>query len=423
MISVQSVVHTLSPPIGYPPFIPLVPNPIAGGLGVLALTSYTIFQKSLVLPKKFLVKVVLTMLVLFLLQEIRLDNNLIEDLTAYTGGRIDKGITHYLSTSGRGKASVQMFHGFGASCLSWNNVIAHLESKVDSVAADLAGFGFNIRSNFTAYNKYAYTPIWNAVRSNEIIDTRNSDPHEYVIIGHSMGTLAAVASAVLRRNQSDKKITLILESPAFPLALGNVDANMSLEKAKGIIDIVAGVGTSIKQMALVENNRGVKEFLRLLILSPVLSIKWIVVGLTRIGLRRILNLDLAWKLGIRLVAFNKNKVSMPGYKGYKLPVKARGFDWQFIKFVLSQQPLHKYAYASSYLTESVRLIDALAALLQLKVDIILYHGAQDSVIPVRNSRQLKTLLPSIRYIEEDRCGHAPHEETPRAFLDILDSCL
>ncbi len=62
---------------------------------------------------------------------------------------------------------------------------------------------------------------------------------------------------------------------------------------------------------------------------------------------------------------------------------------------------------------------------ELQLPVLIIHGEQDSIVPLKQSLQLDEELPSSRLEVFDDCGHVPHEECPqqsaRVILEFLSS--
>ena len=395
----------------YPPLfvVPGVSFTAGSAAILLGLGVYKAVEKSF--PPKTVQKLLLLLFSLLTLQEIRLDQRLIEDFSSVTGGKLFDEFVHFLSVSSTKSAPVlQMFHGFGASSLSFFHVIDFFNKTTNMIAADMTGFGFNIRRKFKALNDYAYSPLWSALISNQIVDTKFGKTSKHVILGHSLGSATAIAAALLRA-RDDKSFTLILEDPALTLS----GVRTSVDSA-ALLAAVAEAGEKTRQAAA----KG-RSVLRLL--SPLFWLKLPFSLLLRVIIRRLTHWDSFWVNALKLAFYDPSLNLDPGPAGYKLPSQAKGFDWQFVDFVFSKIPTPKNAFGSPFWVKSVSVEGALKALVDQGVRVVIIHGVNDKVISISNSRKIIAAVPGIQLYEVDKCGHIPHEERPEEFNKILDGIL
>ena len=357
------------------------------------------------------------MLALLALQELRFERSLIDNFTPYTGGQLFQDSIHYLQTRPieEVKPCLQLFHGFGASSLSFLSVLHHFH-KLKSAhvfASDLVGFGFNRRSELSRLPQVIYSPRWNAAVSNQIVNSSSVRANEFVIIGHSMGAIPAIVATALRRYESPEvNLSLVLEAPA--LRLESSPGHMPAEQ---IIRNLA-----LEAVSEYRNDSVLKPtLLRRLVglpLLPLVIIRWIGMAILRFLVRRLTQLDGLWNNGLKLAFYDFRKSTSPGPNGYRLPSKAKGFDKQFLNFVFSPA---RFRYTNRFIGSGITALDALKALHFLGVRIILIHGKNDNVVPLTASRNIKAQLSGIELHEIDECGHIPHEEKPEVFNAILDS--
>ena len=178
------------------------------------------------------------------IQEIKLDRSLIEDFRSITNGfwlKVDNIVMHYIQSKSTNSAATRlhMFHGFGANGLSYEPIMEIFgKNKLNSVAHDIPGFGFNPRTRVVPEDELfpsIYKPLWNAKASLTLTEdfnsyvtdktkTENNDKIDnnkgnkisnedeknisieekkefeksrgpIVLMGHSMGSVAAMAAA------------------------------------------------------------------------------------------------------------------------------------------------------------------------------------------------------------------------------------
>lgn len=144
---------------------------------------------------------------------------------------------HYLkyttskTSTNKKYSAIQFHHGFGASSLSWLPILPSLTDRLSDVgvAHDAPGFGFTARPNADTVEGLAQYRSDNSVgiglallqnainmNSNEMLS--DNDVSEIAIFGHSMGTKAALLTAIAC--SSDKKLKMhpglvVLVAPAL----------------------------------------------------------------------------------------------------------------------------------------------------------------------------------------------------------------
>ncbi|ALV63192.1 Alpha/beta hydrolase fold [Thermococcus sp. 2319x1] len=104
--------------------------------------------------------------------------------------------------------------------------------------------------------------------------------------------------------------------------------------------------------------------------------------------------------------YNKTKLTDEVREGYKKPLKAK--DWDKGLFWVT-----KY---SSY-------PDITEDLSTLSIPALIVHGREDAIVPLKSGEKLHQILPNSKLVVMEKCGHLPHEEKPKEFLDILEEFL
>lgn len=400
---------------GYPSLfiLPQISSITGGLLTTIGLVAYTSLSKQP--PRKVLRGAGLVILLLLALQELRFERSLIEDFTPYTEGKFFRDSIHYLKTdSGQEtRPCLQLFHGFGASSLSFLSVINHFRDTAHVFAADLVGFGFNKRSKLSKLSRAIYSPRWNAAVSHQIVNGSNIGASEYVVVGHSMGAIPAIIATALRRHESPTtNLSLVLEAPAL-----NLESSLNHIEDKEVIRNLA-----LDAVSEYRNDARIKKpFLSRLMTLPLLPLsllRWMGVLALRFLIRRLTQLESLWNNGLKSAFYDFRRNTIPGPIGYSLPSKAKGFDKQFIDFVLSPA---QFRYTNRFIGNGITALDALRALHSNGVRITLVHGKNDKVVPLAVSRRIKSQLSGIELHEIDECGHIPHEERPEVFNAILDN--
>ncbi|NQV92741.1 MAG: alpha/beta hydrolase [Candidatus Aquiluna sp.] len=104
---------------------------------------------------------------------------------------------------------IVLLHGFGASALTWEEVLEPISSQGFVIAYDRAAFGFTERpTDWSGTNPYSAAGQLQVL--DEII-AKYGDDKEVVVLGHSAGGALALGYALDHPDRVDK---LILEAPA-----------------------------------------------------------------------------------------------------------------------------------------------------------------------------------------------------------------
>ena len=119
---------------------------------------------------------------------------------------------HYFSRPEKPKATILLIHGLGASWRTWMPLEPYLPKGTRVVAIDMLGFGNSPKPDWKSYNAHDQAASIVATLRREFIN--NVD----IVIGHSMGSLAAVE---LAKQYPKLSKSLILCSP--PIYYPRVD--------------------------------------------------------------------------------------------------------------------------------------------------------------------------------------------------------
>lgn len=284
---------------------------------------------------------------------------------------VDAQRVHYIEARGAGvdqpSALVHMNHGFGASCLSFLDVIGPLANAVGGVAVahDRAGFGLTERPADVA----RYTFEESRALARELLATvataRGLSPAApRVLLGHSMGAYLSVLQAL----EDPKVVGLVLVAPALPAGRqrggGAARANVFLEAVA-------------------------------LVVTPLVVLLLRVCVYSRIFWARLLSAS--WYSAPAPATVER----------YRRPSLAKGWDTGMLKFVLA-------------MVQGGTGRATAGALRALGVPVLIVHGREDRLVPVRASRGLrKELGDAAALVELDACGHVPHEECPERFLQAV----
>ena len=153
-------------------------------------------------------------------------------------GKIPIGVhsIQHTNKSNRKYAAIQLHHGFGASSLSWLPILPSLTDQLGArvgIAHDAPGFGFTDRPNadytegleqYTSENSVGIglALLKNAIETQTIQDgdanNGKDEMNEIAIFGHSMGTKAALMTALTCHSNKSLKMhpsLVVLVAPAL----------------------------------------------------------------------------------------------------------------------------------------------------------------------------------------------------------------
>ena len=96
---------------------------------------------------------------------------------------------HYFSRPEKPKATILLIHGLGTSWRTWMPLEPYLPKDTRVIAIDMLGFGNSPKPDWKTYNVHDQAASIVATLRREFINSVD------IIIGHSMGSLAAVELA------------------------------------------------------------------------------------------------------------------------------------------------------------------------------------------------------------------------------------
>ena len=263
------------------------------------------------------------------------------------------GVFTHCTVTGSGEPALVLLHGFGASVLSWEEVLEPLGQMTMTVAYDRPGFGLTHRPPREEQPPDLYSPQ-GAV--DHLVATMDAlDVGEAVLVGHSAGGTVALHAAGLH---PERVRALVLVAPAA------------------------------------YRGRTVPELVRPLLRTP--------------------HFDLLGPLALRYAAprmitpllarawHDEDRITDAVRGRYTLSLGAHDWDRGLWELVRS--------------TGTTRLdLDYQ----DLEVPALVITGDDDRIIPLRDSVRLAGELPEAELVVIPFCGHVPHEERPRAFLESV----
>jgi pimeloyl-ACP methyl ester carboxylesterase len=298
-----------------------------------------------------------------------------------------------------------LLHGFGASLFTFRNVMDELARKTGSnvEALDLPAFGLTSRS--WSNHHYSLRSMAEVVGQFARMPARQAN--DICLVGHSLGGLVALQSVA---QLPCAPRALILVSPAIYF-------RETKQRARGIRRCLQTVLLPLRYaLATVQVSF---RFLTAQIsrgISPVLR------GLVRL----VVSQERLWRYGLRLAVEDRTLIRPDVIEGYRLPDRVRGWDRALLAFVLNRyqgvfsikefaQQVHRIAHGGT----AEDYTDLLQNLRKLSIPVLIIHGRDDRIVPLRNSQLLAQYLGCELCIF-DHCGHLPHEEMADRFIDCVE---
>ena len=275
-------------------------------------------------------------------------------------------------------SALYLNHGFGASSLSWVPVIPKLADRLlvkRTLAHDAVGFGFTDRPR----SIQLYTPRVSSDISLDLLQhkttTYNSNSSRIILMGHSMGSLATLDTAI--RLPDNVAVTVVLVAPALGV-LPKADEAKDSGNTRFLFQRATHLGYS-------------------LVIRPILCY----------SLRRLVGSEGFWKKGLQSVWGNNTLVSDSDALRFQWP--SVGVDWE--------DGLLRFAQAMRSVREG-DLLDQVARRPNTRIAVIL--GSRDKVIRRKTVEKVFSKFPNVPILEIEGCGHDPFEENVDGFLDALE---
>jgi len=242
-----------------------------------------------------------------------------------------------------------------------------------------------------------------------------------ILVGHSMGAVAAVAAAAA---DPASLAGLILVSPA----LRSSKLKRETGPASGLMQRKAKFVLGSLVATFRVYTRAVTAFVADLIelmMRPIFSFL----------LRRNAHARQFWEKNLKYAWHDESKLTNTTIFKYRRPTLVRRWDSGLLSFVRATTSPRRFPSALwsgvQHLSgvfkgqnpkwESDETFAQLVALSEKeKIPILIVHGENDKLIPVNNSVDLVGSLPTARMVQFEQCGHIPHEESPERFLDAIE---
>ncbi len=268
---------------------------------------------------------------------------------------------HYLSGGPpavhRPDSALVLLHGGGECARAWRWVMPRLAEQFSVLAPDLPGSG---ESDFVAGR---YAAGWYGSFVADFLDAVKIP--QAVVIGHSLGGLAAIEMALEDRGERVRGLALI-------------DS--------------AGLGRELNPALTVMTLPGFGEWCALWALTPVGQLQ---------------------RLGWRACGCFARPAEIP------LPWYCDQF-WQGLRPGLLGDQLAVSRCLMNLQGQSEIVLDRLS---ELRVPALIVWGDSDQIIPVAHADEAARRLRHSRLALIPDCGHMPHVERPKLFLKALESFL
>lgn len=321
---------------------------------------------------------------------------------------------------------IYLYHGFGASSLSWLPVLPCLVDRLGSgssrgLAHDAPGFGFTDRPNADVdggLEQYEYEnnvgiglALLNESLSNHDAPTVDADganerdeTKSIAIFGHSMGSKSALLTALHYASHPKLKVKpnlVVLVAPALE--------GLSLPSRKGY---------GLKK----KTSNGKETSGRISNVARKFWIEWKSVFLEipfRYALRRVVcGTKDFWRKGLSPV-WGKYPLSESDVLRFKWPSISKGWEDGVINFAQARIVSSKPQYA----LDDGALLQEVVNLKGTKVVIV--YGSADKVVRIDGgvAEMLERDFPTVKLVRMEGLGHDPFEEDVDGFLLDLEEAL
>ena len=355
--------------------------------------------------------------------------------------------THASSNHLSRRTVVSCVHGFGANTYSWEReALGPLAERLGAtvVAHDAPGFGLTERSGdlrrYTARTNAAISramldlaesggsgsgeneneasgKTWNDVvgemaNGDETVSSgatsRKSARARRVIVGHSMGGVAAAIAAA----EGDVDDVVLVAPAVIAAPQANIGGG-----TRGNAGSPSGSPANPAAALLSAVARALRVALAFAA-SPLL----------KLAVRKLVRSVSFWRDGlgkaVGAAAAQRMRADATWADGYRRPSAVTGWDKGMVRVVLAAATggvslARALLGATSPTAEADKPANVIEALRASKARILIVHGSDDMIVPVGNSRKLAELIPRAALVEMPGVGHMPHEEAPEAFLEAV----
>ncbi len=249
-----------------------------------------------------------------------------------------------------------LMHGFGASTFSFRDIVLPLSDYGEVIAFDRPGFGLTERITDMDFE----SPVDKNPYSREF---------QRIVIDNLINSFA-----------ENKKIVLMGHSAGCSVA---IDYTLNHPGKIGALILIAPSlkyrknGSFAMDLFVKLAENGLTIFTRNIMLSQLETV-----------------LENSW--------YDRDKLTEEIIQGYKIPLSSENWERALVNFTLSQTDF-----------------DFTAEIGSIKVPVLIIHGLQDSIIPLKENAETYELFSDHWLVTFDRCGHLPHEECAWEFMRIV----
>lgn len=303
-------------------------------------------------------------------------------------------------------------HGFGASSLSFLDVLSPLADGLGAlvVAHDRLGFGLSERPLDSA----KYGGKEQTVLANELLAHAESgagcEGAVRVLFGHSLGAQLALNQALA---EPGRVAALVLIAPALssgprrssgPAARGG-DAPKARMSALALVGrLLSGVLAAVSRAARATALRLFRPLIVQCVLLP---------------LRLAVYSSAFWSKGLSEAWLDRSRITPATLSRYRRPSLAKDWDAGLLRFVRAMSRAETAIADEGAQPARLTLLER-ARELSKTIPILIIHGKEDRIISSKVLAKLAEVLgPKATLIELEGCGHVPHEECPERFLDAV----
>ena len=284
-------------------------------------------------------------------------------------------------------AAVVFVHGFGAGAFSWRKIAPSLATTlgVRVICLDRPGFGLSARPKRGEFSESDGGSPYDVLEQARIVIELCAflGVERVLFAGHADGCLVAMRAATEAEEMS----------PMGPITTDAVGRGGAAEKKSGSREVrVAGLALLGADARL---DAAVPAPVRLL-LNTTLGEKL---------LRPLLRTEIG-EVANRRAWFDRSKLNGETLRLYQLPLCVEGWDSALMEAARTRQKMTQR--------------DVAVALEALKdTPTLMVTGADDVVAPPTRAIAVAAELRRCALKVLPRCGHLPHEESPRALLEAL----
>ncbi|GJQ11395.1 hypothetical protein GpartN1_g3186.t1 [Galdieria partita] len=293
-----------------------------------------------------------------------------------------------------------LLHGFGSWLYTYHMFWRFCVKELDCtfLAFDRPAFGFSSRPRDKKYYSQSFAIYLVGFFMDRLSQLGIS---KHVIVGHSMGGLTA-ALAALKYRHGVRALVLIAAAIPTVKSKGSVEEEFSgrLDR-KVLLAVLHGMRLFV-----------VHVWIRLL----VGFVSFVIQPLMYVSLSLLVSQEMFWRRGLSVAWYSIEKLTDKVIEQYRLPTLVKHWQRGLIDFVVANRNKTPFYPTSVSMDEQKNIVDQLS---KSNIPILLIHGKEDRVIPLKRSLELAANLPQARLVVIPQCGHVPQEEQPQRVWDVI----